>query len=82
MFTSQKTSAGEESGYGIGWGIVERPSGKPIYAHAGGSVGGTSQLIMYPDSRVVVALVTNLSGGTWKTEEVQAVAEALEALKP
>lgn len=50
-------------------------------AHAGGSVGGTSQLIVYPDSHVVVALVTNLSGVTWKMEEVTAVAEAFEAIK-
>jgi CubicO group peptidase (beta-lactamase class C family) len=81
MFTSQKTSVGEETGYGIGWGIGKTPSGKPFYAHSGGSVGGTSQLIVYPDSRVVVALVTNLSGGTWKEEEVKAVAEAFEAGK-
>jgi len=81
MFTSQKTSAGEETGYGIGWDIVKTPSGKQIYAHAGGSVGGTSQLIVYPNSHVVVALITNLSGGTWKTEEVQAVAEAFEAIQ-
>jgi hypothetical protein len=38
-------------------------------------------LIVYPDSRVVVALVTNLSDSTWKTEEVKAVAEAFEAGK-
>jgi hypothetical protein len=36
---------------------------------------------VYPDSHVVVALVTNLSGGTWKTEEVEAVAKVLEAIK-
>jgi serine beta-lactamase-like protein LACTB, mitochondrial len=81
MFTSQKTSAGEETGYGIGWSIGKTSSGKPFYAHSGGSVGGTSQLIVVPDSRVVVALVTNLSGGTWKEEEVKAVAEAFEAGK-
>jgi CubicO group peptidase (beta-lactamase class C family) len=79
--TSQKTGAGEETGYGIGWGIVKTPSGKQTYAHAGGLVGGTSQLVVYPDSHVVVALATNLSGGTWKTEEVKAVAEAFEAIK-
>jgi hypothetical protein len=32
-------------------------------------------LILYPETHVVVALVTNLSGGTWKREEVEAVAE-------
>jgi hypothetical protein len=33
-------------------------------------------LILYPESHLVVALVTNLSGGTWKPQEVEAVAEA------
>ncbi|MGB9430703.1 MAG: serine hydrolase domain-containing protein [Candidatus Acidiferrum sp.] len=75
LFTSQKTKSGGETGYGIGWGIVKTPSGKRIYEHSGGSVGGTSQLILYPETHVVVALVTNLSGGTWKREEVEAVAE-------
>jgi serine beta-lactamase-like protein LACTB, mitochondrial len=75
LFTSQKTKAGEETHYGMGWGVSKTPSGQRIYEHSGGSVGGTSQLIVYPDSHVVVALVTNLSGGTWKREEVEAVAE-------
>jgi hypothetical protein len=41
MFTSQRTAVGEETGYGIGWGIGKTPSGKQFYAHCGGSVGGT-----------------------------------------
>jgi len=75
LFTSQKTNSGQETGYGMGWGIEKTPSGKWIYEHSGGSVGGTSQLIIYPGSHVVVALVTNLSGGTWRREEVESVAE-------
>jgi len=75
MFTSQKTNSGEETGYGIGWGIAKSPSGQQIYEHSGGSVGGHSQLIIYPSTHVVVALVTNLTGADWKREEVEAVAE-------
>jgi serine beta-lactamase-like protein LACTB len=75
MFTSQKTSAGEETGYGIGWGLGKSPSGKKVYAHSGGAVGGTSQLIVYPESHIVIALVTNYSESQWKAEEVEAVAE-------
>jgi CubicO group peptidase (beta-lactamase class C family) len=75
MFTSQKTTTGEETGYGIGWGITKSSSGQQIYEHSGGSVGGHSQLIIYPGTRVVVALVTNLTGADWKREEVEAVAE-------
>jgi CubicO group peptidase (beta-lactamase class C family) len=78
LFTSQKTKSGEETGYGIGWAIGKSPSGKKVYVHSGGSVGGTSQLIVYPETHVVVALVTNLSSGEWKAEEVEAVAEKFE----
>jgi serine beta-lactamase-like protein LACTB, mitochondrial len=75
MFTPQKTNAGVPIEYGIGWFIHKSHSGQLIYEHSGGSVGGTSQLILYPQTHVVVALVTNLSGGTWKPAEVEAVAE-------
>jgi hypothetical protein len=75
MFTPQKTKAGELSPYGVGWFIRKSRSGRLVYEHSGGSIGGTSQLIVYPDAHLVVALVTNLSGGTWKPQEVEAVAE-------
>lgn len=81
MFTSQKTTSGEETGYGIGWSVGKSKSGKVVYEHAGGSVGGTSQLILYPETHVVVALVTNLSERKWTREEVEAVAEGFEAAK-
>jgi hypothetical protein len=35
-------------------------------------------LIVYPETHVVVALITNLSGNEWKEEEVEAVAEKFE----
>ena len=75
MFTSQKTKSGEETGYGIGWEVRKSKSGKLIYEHSGGSVGGTSQLILYPEAHLVVAMVNNLSNGPSKREEVEAVAE-------
>ena len=81
MFTPQKTTAGEETGYGIGWGIQKTKSGRLVYEHSGGSVGGTSQLIIYPEAHIVVALVTNLSDKKWTREEVEAVAEAFEGAR-
>lgn len=78
MFTPQRTEAGEATEYGIGWFVHKSQSGKLVYEHAGGSVGGTSQLILYPETHVVVALVTNLSGNRWKREEVESVAEKFE----
>lgn len=78
LFTSQKTISGKETGYGMGWFIGKSANGERIYQHSGGSVGGTSQLILYPDSHVVVALVTNLSEGLWKIEDVESIAESFE----
>lgn len=75
LFTSQRTTSGEETGYGMGWGIRKAASGKRIYEHAGGSVGGSCQVILYPDSHLVVALVTNLGSAPWKIEDVEAIAE-------
>jgi serine beta-lactamase-like protein LACTB len=79
MFTPQKTTAGEAVEYGIGWFIHKSQSGKLVYEHSGGSVGGHSQLMLYPETHVVVALVTNLSDADWKREEVERVAEKFAA---
>jgi len=75
MFASQKTKSGEETGYGIGWAVHQSKSGKLTYEHSGGSVGGTSQLILYPQTHMVVAMASNLSNGPSKRDEVEAVAE-------
>jgi len=75
LFTSQKTRDGKETGYGMGWSVRKSESGQRIYDHSGGSVGGTCQLIVYPDSHVVVALLTNVGDALWKIGDVEAIAE-------
>ena len=75
LFTSQKTKAGEETGYGVGWGVGKTTKGEIVYSHSGGAVGGTSQLIIYPESGVAIAMINNLSSAPWKREEVQGIAE-------
>jgi serine beta-lactamase-like protein LACTB len=62
LFTSQKTTAGEETGYGVGWFIGKDARGRPVYYHGGGSVGGTSQLLIFPQDGLVLAIVTNMTG--------------------
>jgi len=80
LFASQKTKSGEETGYGMGWFILKSKSGKRIFDHSGGSTGASSELILYPDEHLVVAMVcnyeTNSSG--WKVEERQSIAEEFE----
>ena len=82
LFTPQKTKSGEATSYGMGWFVGKSESGKKIYQHSGGSVGGTSQLILYPDQHIVVAMICNYStdGESWKFEEVQSIAEAFDKI--
>ena len=62
MWTSQTTTSGEETGYGIGWGVRTDDAGRHVIAHTGGSVGGTTQMRIYPDENLVIAVITNTSG--------------------
>jgi serine beta-lactamase-like protein LACTB, mitochondrial len=80
LFTPQKTRDGAETKYGMGWSIGKSKSGQRIYEHSGGSVGGSSELIIYPDNHLVVAFICNISGSDdgWKGEEVQSLGEAFE----
>ncbi len=60
LFTSQTTLAGDHTGYGFGWAVVEH-GGRQYLQHGGGSVGGSTMLIMQPDTRIVVAAHVNLT---------------------
>ncbi len=59
MWTSQRTSAGEETGYGIGW-FTRTVDGRRQVWHTGGAVGGSTILLIWPDEKVVVSILTNL----------------------
>src|SRR5262249_19118124 len=72
LFTPQKTKSGEAVEYGMGWFLGKSKSGQRIFQHSGGSVGGTSQLILYPDQHLVIAMICNYSteGESWRFEEI------------
>jgi CubicO group peptidase (beta-lactamase class C family) len=61
LFTSQRTASGEVTGYGIGWSTSRDTLGHRVVGHGGGSVGGTTLLRVDRDSKLVVAVVSNLS---------------------
>jgi CubicO group peptidase (beta-lactamase class C family) len=60
--TPQTLPNGESTGYGIGWSSGEQDDGDRTYAHAGGSVGGATLLLLVPEHDLVVAGVVNISG--------------------
>ncbi|HEV2671512.1 MAG TPA: serine hydrolase domain-containing protein [Gemmatimonadales bacterium] len=61
LLTPQHTASGAVTPYGIGWFIATDTLGHRYVYHGGGSVGGTTAFGVDRDSRVVIALVTNLT---------------------
>jgi serine beta-lactamase-like protein LACTB, mitochondrial len=61
LTTSQKTSDGKETKYGIGWRTDVDKEGYHWIGHTGGAVGGTSKFMIYPNEEIIVVVLTNLS---------------------
>jgi CubicO group peptidase (beta-lactamase class C family) len=61
LFIPQRTSTGEATPYGIGWFVTTDTLQHRYVYHGGSSVGGTAAFGVDRDSRVVIALVTNLT---------------------
>jgi CubicO group peptidase (beta-lactamase class C family) len=59
LWTPMQTSDGKPTDYGIGWSVERDSLGRRRVHHSGGSVGGTAHLIIYPEQRVVVAVLVN-----------------------
>lgn len=59
LWTSQRTTDGKETGYGMGWFVDRDAAGRRRIFHSGGSVGGTAYLLIYPDQHLVLALLVN-----------------------
>ena len=71
LWTSQATTEGEETGYGIGWRVATW-EGRQVVYHTGGAVGGTTVLVIYPEEGLVVSLLANIqnAGQTGNAEQV------------
>lgn len=78
LFTSQRTSDGVATGYGIGWRVDRDGEGRRRVWHSGGSVGGSTALLLYPEERLVVAVIANLSDAP-QVETATAIAQAFLA---
>src|SRR2546428_8783484 len=61
LFTSQRTSAGTETGYGIGWFLRADSAGHRWAFHGGSAVGGTAVFGLGRGAPVVVAVFPKLS---------------------
>jgi CubicO group peptidase (beta-lactamase class C family) len=59
---SLELDSGDKTNYGIGWRTGTDEEGRRYYGHSGGSVGGTTQFVVFPEQKVIVAVVANIGG--------------------
>ena len=61
LWTEQVTLTGQPTAYGLGFRIVVDDEGTRWIGHGGGSIGGTTQFWLFPDSGLVIAMASNLT---------------------
>lgn len=59
--TPQKLNDGSSTTYGIGFAVGKDSKQNSWFGHSGGSVGGTTDMVIYPEQKIVVVVLTNLS---------------------
>ncbi|MEP5612045.1 MAG: serine hydrolase [Cyclobacteriaceae bacterium] len=59
VFETQYTSNGESTGYGFGWYTGEDFNGGNVWYHAGELPSSGSMILIYPEYKLVIALLAN-----------------------
>jgi serine beta-lactamase-like protein LACTB len=75
-------SNGQDRKYGLGWASGVDEFGHKWYGHSGGSMGGRAMFIIYPEDKIVVALLTNLGPAQAPVKESQKIADIFRKIKP
>lgn len=65
MLLSEPLPNGKKTRYGIGWELKTDKKGREIISHTGGNTGSVCRLIVYPESKLTVAVVSNTFGIDW-----------------
>lgn len=71
LTTSLRLSSGEKTGYGIGWQVGEDSEGRRYYGHSGGSVGGTTQFVVFPEQELVLGVISNMGGVSYRNSHLK-----------
>ena len=60
LFTPQKLKSGKEVGVGIGWRVGTDTEGRRMLHHGGSISGGRAMFMLFPASKISVAMLANL----------------------
>lgn len=61
LLKPQKTTDGKSTNYGVGFGVSKTKTGTIKYLHSGIGIGASTILLLYPEEKIVIAILTNLS---------------------
>ncbi|MGF1559957.1 MAG: serine hydrolase domain-containing protein, partial [Flavobacteriaceae bacterium] len=75
-FLAPQTLNSQSTFYGLGWQVSQDRQGRPFYGHVGNGVGGYSNFFVYPNERMVFAILVNCTDPKVQ-EELDAVIDAL-----
>jgi serine beta-lactamase-like protein LACTB len=62
LFRSLATADGQDTGFALGWRVGKDDRGRRIFYQPGGGPGISSWVVLYPEERLVVAVLTNKTG--------------------
>ena len=75
LFTPQALSDGTPVREGIGWRNGVDWEGRRVAHHGGASQGARAFLLLYPDEKIVVAMLSNVAGANLFEAEAEAIAQ-------
>ncbi len=81
MFTPQRTRAGVDTGYGLGWYVERDSRGRRYVWHGGRGVGGRSAIVIVPHARLVTVMLSNIEGERLDEHARRITAFFLEAVE-
>jgi len=58
----QRTRAGAETGYGLGWHVEADSRGRLYVWQGGRGVGGRAAIVIVPHARLVTVMLSNIEG--------------------
>ncbi len=82
FFDRHKLAAGYETNLGFGWWIFKDDQGRDFYVQIGSTIGGSSMLLVYPDTKLVVSICSNLSDDLNQLPGEQLAKSFLKKLDP
>jgi serine beta-lactamase-like protein LACTB, mitochondrial len=76
MFTSQLTNTGDTVGFGVGFTLYHTGTNERIIGHGGFMPTARSYLLLFPESNIVIAFVSNTAMTNFSDENLVAIAHS------